>query len=191
VLWLIDGGTAREIARLPRLLVGGDPRPPLRLAKHAGGRDIGVVADGQPTLDGEPVRLWVFPVDVETGVVGEPEPLGAADFGDRSVTLCSGDDGGWALELPYPGRVDVSLGAESKTLQSPFVRMRLSRDTACVDRLSASLDPWGEARTTESLVMQPGAGARRATPTGVRRTIGASIVSARLRYAFDCSLPQP
>jgi hypothetical protein len=186
VLWLVDGNLAREVARLPR--IGTEPLPSVRLAGRADGRTVGVVMDGQPSTDGEPVIRWVFPVDVETGAVGEAEPLGPADLSDRSVSACAGDDSGWLVELPYPGQASLRIGVYSSSLQIPFVRMRLSRDTACVARLMASIEPWA-ARPPEPLTLTVSTPRAKAEARG--RTINASILSARTRYALECTTAQP
>jgi hypothetical protein len=186
VLWLVDGAAAREVARLPR--IGPDPLPSLRLAGREDGRTVGVMLDGQPSTDGEPVIRWVFPVDVETGAVGEAESLGPADLSDRSVSACPGDDSGWLVELPYPGQAALRTGVYSSTLQIPFVRMRLSRDTACVTRIMASIEPWA-ARPPEPLTRSSSVSLPRPAPgtAAGKSSIEASILSARTRYALECT----
>jgi hypothetical protein len=184
VLWLLDGSSAREAARLPRL--GLEPHAPMRLAGRDGGRMIGVVVDGQTSTDGEPVDRWVFPVDIETGAVGEAELLGAADLSDRQVTACTGDDPGWLVELPYPGTVTVRIGSFRSHLQAPFVRMRLSRDTACVTRVLGSVEPSApQALTSGGGATQTNSSPSVGSPRG-QHPIEASALSARMRYALRC-----
>jgi hypothetical protein len=183
VVWLVDGGTVREIARLPRL--GVEPRAAVRLASREDGRTLGVVLDGEASTDGAPATRWVFPVDVESGAVSEPEPLGAVDLNDRPLTLCTADDTGWQLELPYPSSVQVRLGASYRAyVQSPFVRMRLSRTAACMERLLGSIEPWS-ARPPEALTGKAGASeTKTASPT-----VEVSVLAARMRYLLRCAHP--
>jgi hypothetical protein len=197
VVWLVDGGTAREIARLPRL--GIEPRASVRLASREDGRTLGVVVDGEPSTDGAPAARWVFPVDAETGAVSEPEPLGAADLSDRPLTLCTAEDTGWQLELPYPSSVQVRIGPLYRAyLQSPYARIRLSQEAACMERLLGSVEPWS-ARPPESVTERGAAepfgraagnvatSQAKAASTAVPASVDVSVLSARMRYLLRCA----
>jgi hypothetical protein len=194
VVWLVDGGTVREVARLPRL--GIEPRTPVRLASREDGRTLGVVVEGEPSTDGTPAARWVFPVDAETGSVSEPEPLGATDLSDRPLTLCTAEDTGWQLELPYPSSVQVRIGPLYRAyVQSPFARIRLSRGAACLERLLGSVEPWS-ARPPEALTGRGAVGstaqAKTASATvhpGVQGGVDVSVLSARTRYLLRCAHP--
>jgi hypothetical protein len=172
VVWAIDGASVREVARLPRL--GNDKRPATRLARRTDGRAVGLVVDGQPDwLTGSTMR-WVVGIDLESGAVSDPEPLAPVDLSDRDVSLCTGDDGGWALDAPYPGAVRLhgAAGGEG-ALESVLARFRLTRDRACVERLM------GSSATPPEL-----------SPALTRtdqRTIDVSVLSARTRVAVRCS----
>ena len=125
IVWLVDGARAREIARLPRL--PGDSSAPLRLARRSDGRALGVVVDGEGVAQGAPATRWVSSVDLETGAVGEPELLAPVDLADRPVSMCTGDDGGWQVDLPYPGRITLEASPRTRSvLQQPLARVRLS-----------------------------------------------------------------
>ncbi|MGD0524731.1 MAG: hypothetical protein ABSE49_06295, partial [Polyangiaceae bacterium] len=110
VVWLADGGQAREVARVPRAAI--EARPALRIGKRSDGHTVGLVVDGQPDGERAATMRWVVSVDLESGAVGEPEPLAPAD-------LCPT----WQAAL-----------------QSPLARMRLSRERACVERLLGSME---------------------------------------------------
>jgi hypothetical protein len=192
VVWLLDGAQAREIARLPRL--PGDPRAPLRLARRADGRALGVVVDGEGVVERAPATRWVSSVDLETGAVGEPVPLAPVDLADRAVATCTGDDGGWQVDLPYPGR--ITLAASSKTqsvLQQPLARVRLSSQGVCVERLAGTLPslandhPWLRSRLlARAAGGATGAGAATEGKVEVR-TIDVGVSSARMRYSLRCT----
>jgi hypothetical protein len=181
VLWRVDGSTSREIARVPR--VGFETRVPSRLASREDGRSAALVVDGQPEEGAGTAMRWVVGIDLETGVVGEPEPLAPVDFSDRAVSLCTGDDTGWDLDVPYPGdvRIRIRPGWET-TLKSPLARMRVTRDRVCVKMVLGSVDAYGTS-AAEALWMPR----RSAEPTANLRTIDVSVLSAKTRYALRCA----
>ena len=143
-----DAAGARQIASVQRHLVG-PAFGPVRLARGGGGGGdgpslLGVVIDGEPAFDRSISRRWVIPVDVESGKLEAPEPLGAVDLSDRTeVPVCADDsDAGWVIEAPWPNaNVTVDLGAasESVALRQVYARTRLSSDRACVERLAADI----------------------------------------------------
>lgn len=183
VVWSLEGATAREVVRLPR--VGFESRPALRLARSADGRTLGLVVDGQPDESHATALRWVTAVDVESNTVATPELLAPADLSDRPVSFCTGDDPGWEIDLPYPGTVRLHLGARwESTVQAPLVRMRLSRERACVERALGSVDGYATAPPSAltSATYPPGSHAREGA-----RTIDMTVFSARARYGLRCA----
>jgi hypothetical protein len=179
VVWMLEGTGAREIARVPR--TNGDARPQLRLARRADGRALGLVVDAIADTSPSAMR-WVMSVDLESGALGEPEPLAPADLSDRSVTLCTGDDSGWDVELPFGGAVLLQIAPRwGSSLQSPAARMRISRERACVLRVLGSVDAYA-ATAPDALVRPIPAAARRAD----LRAVEVSVLSARTRYGLRC-----
>jgi hypothetical protein len=177
VVWLVDGANAREIARVPR--AGTESRPIARLVHRTDGRAVGLVVDGQPDADRGTTMRWVVSVDLESGTVGDPEALAPTDFSDREVSFCTGDDGGWVLDAPYPGaiRVHAASGTEAG-LQSVLARMRVTRDHACLERAVGVVEAPPEAFTAPAGAQHPRAEAR---------TIDIGVLSGRIRYALRCS----
>jgi hypothetical protein len=181
IVWSLDGGEVHEVARLPRAGVES-VHYPLRLARRADGRSIGLALEGQLRVDGPPL-LWVASIDVDTGAVGDPEPIGAFDLSDRTVTLCTGDDVGWRLVLPYPGSVDVAVGGTSSSLRLPVARMRISRNGACLESILGS---WDEYASTQA---QRAATRTRDFIGGSVRTIEVGVLSSGKRFPLICSQP--
>jgi hypothetical protein len=185
VAWSLDGTVAREFARLPR--AGFEARPAIRLARHTDGRAVGLVVDGQPDELLGTVERWVAGIDIESGSLGTPEPLAPVDLSDRSVAPCTGDDGGWEVDLPYPGEVRLHVGARPESpLQAPVARMIVSRERACLERVRGSLSlPDGsppDALTKLSSSTPP-------RLHEVVRTVDASILVAHARrYALRCAV---
>jgi len=177
VLWTLDGTAARELGRVPR--AGFETRPPVHLARRGDGAALGLVFEGQADRRGP--MLWVVGVDLETGAIGDAEPLAPADLSDRAVSICSGDDGGWEVDLPYPSAVKLrTSNGWSAGLQSTMARMRISSDHACVERLLGSADAFA---TTEP--SSPG-GALRSNPPLGARSVEVSLLAARTRTLLRC-----
>ncbi|MDP9000156.1 MAG: hypothetical protein M3O46_08600, partial [Myxococcota bacterium] len=183
VLWSLEGATAREVVRLPR--VGFESRPALRLGRSADGRTLGLVVDGQPDESHTAAIRWVTAVDVASNSVATPELLAPADLSDRPVSLCTGDDPGWEIDLPYPGAVRLHLGARwESAMQAPLAGIRISRERACVERVIGSVDGYATA--------PPGALSNATHPPSAHvpegaRTIPVTVFSARARYGLRCA----
>jgi hypothetical protein len=96
------------------------------------------------------------------------------DLADRDVSLCTGDDGGWSLDAPYPGAVRLhgAAGGEG-ALEGVMARFRLTRDRACVERLM------GSSATAPELSPAP--------TRSDMRTIDVSVLSGRTRVAVRCA----
>lgn len=138
VLWTLDGGTPRELARLPRVALEG--RRPVRLARRSDGRALGIAVEGQPDVNRD-ASTWVVGIDTETGEVSDPEELAPLTSADGDVSTCSGDEPGWVLDLPYPGSVEVRIGEHwGATLAGVGARMRLSTSHTCVEGVVGSTD---------------------------------------------------
>jgi len=177
VVWAVDGVSAREIARLPR--AGGETLTPLRLGRRVDGRAVGVVVDGQPAIEGGTPPRWVVGIDLENGTVADPERLAPLVLGESGASpVCGADDGGWEVDLPSPGNVRVRVRAgASATLQGTLLRLRVSHDRACIERVSGSL---GSDATTLTAT----ANAPRAPLEG--RTVEAGVYATRLRRGLRC-----
>jgi hypothetical protein len=183
IVWSLDGAVARELVRVPR--AGFEARPALRLAQHTDGRAIGLVVDGQTDALRGTTPRWIAGIDLESNSVASPEPLAPVDLSDRAVSLCTGDDDGWEVDLPYPGAVRLHVAPDwEATLQSPVARMQLSHDRACIERVLGSVDSYSSA-ATEVLT-------KLSVPTSPRshqlvHTVDASVVARRIRFALRCS----
>ncbi len=141
----IEGGLARELARIPRAAYDGRPAQ-VRLARREGGRALGVVVDGQAQAYGASSTQWVLPIDIDSGVVGEPEPLGAVDLGGKTLTVCSGHDSSWIVDERWPassitlrfdppaGKKDASPAIVRPSTSSFLARVHLTRGSACIEK---------------------------------------------------------
>jgi hypothetical protein len=180
VVWVLEGGGAREVARVPR--AGIDFRAPLHVARRADGHSLGLAVEGQPRIDGPPL-LWITSIDLDTGSVGDPEPLALADLSEKAVNLCTGDDVGWRFVMPYPGFVEMDVGGYSTSIKGSLARMRISRAGACLENISAAWDDYA------TLVAKRQAAPARLAGGGGVRTIDAAILSSGRRFPLLCAQP--
>jgi hypothetical protein len=122
----------------------------------------------------------VIPIDLESGGLGDVEPLGAQDLGDRAaLPICTTDDAGWTLDIPVlvPVRMSTDVGAEPVTLGSPLARVRVSGARACVERLAGTLDPAPTTERSEGHTM----------PTSASLSVAVATSSGHERRSLRCS----
>lgn len=193
VLWTLDGSTARELLRVPR--AGFDASPDARLARRADARAIGLLAEGRPDLT-KPVSLWLAPVDLESGSIGEPQPIGPPGIVEPRICAAhEAEEAGWDSDVPYPGPGAIELSRDdswSAPLQTPTVRLHVSRDGSCIERIFGSIDPYGSsppaALVRSAVGAAPGdrglgVGPSSATPPP---SLEVSVFSARARFPLRC-----
>jgi hypothetical protein len=189
IVWQVDGPIARELARVPR--AGMDTRPAgARLARRSDGRAIGFVVDGQPAVERPGPQRWVLPIDVETGALGEPEPLGLADMTDRgAMAFCGEDDVGWILDSTFNLGVRLYAGEKyAGSLMSVDARVRITPAHACVDRLAGTMGALG----AEQVATLTRGGGGKALPVGQLApaipvvVISASSRATQMRYPLRC-----
>ncbi|MBX3233825.1 MAG: hypothetical protein KIT84_08840 [Labilithrix sp.] len=195
IIWQVEGGVARELVRVPRassevmtFTTYGSSSRGARLARRSDGRAIGLVADGQPTPARTNVSTrWVLPIDLETGALGEPELLGYVDLAGRALDACTDDVVGWVLDAPMPSgsAVRVKLPRGSGLIQSAQLRMRLTSDRACVERVGGNYDGQSADRTAQ--LVRPGAPTRTMLPMKPG-DIAVSAMSALMRYPLRCTV---
>ena len=192
ILWQIEGGVARELARIPRILPEGEaPRsgfsnaaPKTRLARRTDGRTVGFVVDGQSTPDRSVSQRWVVPVDLETGAVREPELLGYADLAGRALEACTDDMAGWVLDTPISSNVTVRNSSGQGRVTNVYGRVRLTGERACVERLAGGFDAQGSAKT--AALTRPGPTVRNPQPRSGELLLGA--LSGQIRWPLRCTV---
>jgi hypothetical protein len=185
IVWQVDSPQARELARIPRTTDAARAAT-TRLAHRAVGHAVGVVVDGQPGATGASSR-WVLPIDLESGKTVDPQPLGAADLGDRdAVPFCGEDEPGWILDAGWSATVRVHASGMLIGLSSSSVaaRLRLSATRACLERIAANVDAFGSERAA-ALSRSGASGA----PVGARAepALFVAAVGPHARYPLRCS----
>ena len=199
VLWLVDGPVARELGRAPR--IGQDALPTARLARRPEGAGVGPASPVSPVTVGLVVAgqdvergalLWVASFDPETHAFRDPELLAPFDLSDRTVAACTGDDGGWEVEVSYPAAIDVHVRAGwSSRLQGAVARLRISRTGACLDRLFGSAASYGP-RDMDGIWGGTGRPPPERTPEDASaRTFGLSVLVESSRVPLRCRLSSP
>jgi hypothetical protein len=187
VIWSIDGSVAHEVARVARAEgVGANERPePLLLATRSDGRALGLVVRGQPMERRNASEMWLVPVDVESGSVGDPLPLAADDFDGIALHACTDDDVGWTLDLPFTHRQGkLRVGSTATNLQQPLARLRVGVGHGCIERLASDLDYYG-ARNAEAFVKGK-TPAKGAPLSGATIPVAVYEISPPMRFALRC-----
>jgi hypothetical protein len=193
VVYQVDGTRAQELVRLPRAAMDGRPVP-VRLARRSDGRALGIVVDGQPTIERAVAQRWLVPIDLDGGLAGEPRRLGAADLSDRPhdrvLEGCHEANVGWIFDAPLPTTVRVTMGGATQPipLQGATARLRAYEGGVCVERLAAFVEFAHSARL-DALTARgtPGLDARDASEAS---PFAVYAWAARARYPLRC-VPRP
>ncbi len=183
-IWQVDGAVAREIAKIPRLGLDMGRGGATRLARRSDGRALGLVVDGQPTPERVNAVRWVLPIDLETGALGEPEPLGYDDLAGMPIDACTDDAVGWVLDAPLgSATLRLRVGQNTGSIHSALVRVRLTGARACIERVTGMLDSPSPERA--AMLARPGA---RGAATPRSGEVAASVMAAQSRYPLRCTL---
>ena len=189
VVWSIDGSVAHEIARVPRAeATGGNGQPEaVRLATRVDGRTLGLIVRGQPMERRDASELWLVPIDVENGTVGDPIALAPDELDGSNLHACTDDDTGWTFDVPLdrrPGAIHV--GGTSTQLQQPLARVRVAPGHTCLERLASDLDYYG-ARNADAFVR--GKIAAKSSPLmGTTIAVAVYTTSPPARFALRCAV---
>jgi hypothetical protein len=97
--------------------------------------------DGQPNAEQAISERWVYPVAGDSANDPhrtDPEPLGAVDLSSKTIGACTPGDGGWIVDEPWSGLPRIS-GVYNGTLSATLLRLRLTKDHACIERVAGVL----------------------------------------------------
>jgi len=182
VVYEIESGVARELLRVPR--AAQDSRPAqVRLARRDTGRAIGLVVDGQPTDTGSGAMQWVLPIDIDSGLASEPEPLGPVDLGGKTLDVCQGHDSAWIMDMRWPaGGLTLRIGpgdGSASLSRLAYVRLHVTRGSACVEKVTGNLAFDEDALThpTDKPLDGP--------------SIDATLYARGARQLFRCAMAKP
>jgi len=183
-VWQVEGAVARELARIPRAPLDLGRAAGSKLARREGGRSIGLVVDGQATLERAMATRWVLPIDLESGQLGEPEWLGYTDLAGRTLEACTDDFAGWVLDSALgSSQVRLGLPGGPGSLHSAYARLRLTPSRTCVERVAGMYDG-----PEERLVGRTG-GPRGPTPAAPRRgEILTAATHQQARFGLRCTI---
>ena len=184
-LWQVDGSVARELVRVSRAALETGRPTGTKLARRSDGRAIGLVVDGQPTAERTTATRWVLPIDLETGQLGEPEPLGYSDLAGRTLEVCTDDLVGWVFDTALAGTtVRVHVPAGTGSMHSVYARIRLTAARACVERVAGMYD----GQTPERAAQLTRAGGGRGPIAAKPGEVIAAAFAAQARYALRCTV---
>ena len=187
-IWQIEGAIARELARIPRATNDTSPSTSnvrTKLARRSDGRAIALVADGQSSAE-RPVNVrWALPIDLESGAIGEPEPLGYVDLAGLTLDACTDDVVGWVLDTSIPATsVRLRTPQGSGSLGSVLARLRLTSARACIERVAGTYD--GQSQERAAQLARAGAGPRSAAPSRSGEIL-VSAMSGQTRLPLKCT----
>jgi hypothetical protein len=141
-LYRVDLGQARQLATYQRVNDQRYDWP--RLVRRALGGGLGLLVAGAPDI-GERVGIWfVYPIDPDTGELGDAVPLVRRDFDRVPLAHCAPDRDGWVLEDRFSGggvgfaHIDVEGYGASLDPDVEY-RVRLDGGSACIDAISTNV----------------------------------------------------
>lgn len=178
-VWQVEGGVARELAKVPR--TGAERTTGTKLARRSDNRGVGLVVEGQPTAERSTATRWVLPIDLDNGQLGEPELLGYVDLAGRSLEPCTDDTVGWVIDTSLAATsVRLRMPSGSGSMHSVYARVRLTSARACVERVTGMYD----GQSPERAAQLTRAGARLpAKPNDLIVT----AFAAQSRYPLRCT----
>lgn len=176
VLYRVEAGYAREIARIPR--VGPSTAAATgTLVRHSDGRSLGLMIDDTTTR-------WVLPIDPETGRLRDVErfdPLPSSD-----LEACSTEMEGWIFEGAPSSRgatstMTIALAGATRERLSPItVRTRRNAGHECLEGVLGRYT----GRGASSLARGRSVPRAKELPKGV--TVAAVVGDGR--YELRCSI---
>jgi hypothetical protein len=179
-----DLGAARTIATLtrPRTQVGASMAEAPRMVRRALGGGVGLWIT-TPAEPGRGARWFVYPVDADSGELGESIPLGAKDLNGVAPEPCGARQDGWVLDTALESTPSLEVVGGRATFTAIELRLRLDPGAACVDAISAAIDGVYTKGTAKD--------AKAAEKTSEKPLTGAVVLSATerptgRRWAFRC-----
>jgi hypothetical protein len=188
IVWQIEGGVARELARIPRAMIETGPSAArAKLARRSDGRGLGFVVEGQPTVERASAVRWVLPIDLETGTLGEPESLGYIDLAGRTLDACADDVVGGVLDASLPqSSIRIKLPSASGSIGSLQARLRLTTSRACIERVAGNYD--GQSAERAAQLSRPGAAAAKSGPVLRPGEVLVAAFANQTRHPLRCTV---
>ncbi len=139
-LYRVDLGISRLLASYERpFRAGVIPTP--RLIRRASGTGLGMLFVTSHELGVRPERgrYYVFPIDMESGQLGDAIPLVMRDFSDVSIRPCAPEEDGWLFDTTTDVHPIINAtGALSSTnFDAAELRVRIDPGSACFEGIAA------------------------------------------------------
>ena len=138
----IDLGVARSLATFfrPGQSRSYAPADPPRLIRRALGGGLGVLVAGTPDPGARSGGWLVYPVDPDTGAIGDAIALGRKDLAGASLERCSAGQDGWQFDTALESSPGIRFGGGHAALDNVEFRLRMDPGFVCVDGVSARMD---------------------------------------------------
>ena len=128
----------------------------------------------------------MLPIDLETGQLGEPEPLGYADLAGRTLEACTDDVVGWVVRhVARPARGAPSTsGRKARGLDAlaSTCACALTTTRACIERIAGMYD--GQSAERAAQLTRGGVARRRRRAPLKPGELIATPFAAQSRYAL-------
>jgi hypothetical protein len=142
MLWRVDLGVARSLATFLRPGQGRTyaPAEPPRLVRRALGGGIGILVTGTPDPGARSGGWLVYPVNPDTGAIGDAIALGRRDLGGAPLERCSAGQDGWQFDTTLESSPGMDLLGGHAALDNMEFRLRMDPGFVCVDGVAARMD---------------------------------------------------
>jgi len=136
-----DLGVVRAVASFHRPTPSryAMPEPP-RLVRRALGTGLGLLVTSIPDPGERSGSMFVFPIDPDTGAIGEPIGLGKRDLGGVAPPRCTEGQDGWLLDTNLDTTPNIHMTGGRASLDAIELRLRFDPGAVCAEAMTARMD---------------------------------------------------
>jgi hypothetical protein len=137
----VDLGVARPIASFHRPMPSRYAMPdPPRLVRRALGTGLGLLVTSIPDPGERSGSLFVYPIDPDTGGIGEPIGIGKRDLGGVVPPRCTEGQDGWLLDTSLEATPNIHMTGGRASLDAVELRLRFDPGSVCAEAMTARMD---------------------------------------------------
>lgn len=159
------------------------PEPP-RLVRRALGTGLGLLITAIPDPGERSGSMSVYPVNPDTGVLGEPIALGKRDLGGKLPAHCAEGQDGWLMDTGLDTAPSVDPVSGWAPIDSVEMRLRMDPGSTCVEGIAARMDG---VLTKEKAAVSAGDKPSPSTPRSAFVPLAATERQTGRRHVFSCT----